>query len=505
MAMVVNSNISSLVAQSAANATTKAQEQAMERLSTGKRINAASDDAAGIAIASRLEANVTGLNQAIRNSGDAQSLIDTAEGAMNEATNILHRVRELAVQSSNDTNSSADRLAMQNEVSQLTAELDRIASTTSWAGDKLLDGSFSNKNFQIGVLASENIKVSIGAQASADLGVYRLDSTGITKEVTDSASDQIVTDFDVLGKNGSAEAAFSAGSSAKAVAAATNADSATTGVSASAVTNVEISLSADPTTAVVFNLNGGGTSTAISATVVDNADLTALKDAINAVSGTTQVTAAFASTSGVADKSKLILTEADGDNITIENFGVGDTSTELQTKIGNYDGTVFSTQVDVTSHTTVANDMTATGTVRFESTEAFTISDQEDGTNDNTATTGYFGTSAGGSGSLTAMSGVSVGTLAESQSAIGVIDGALASIAAARADLGAKSNRLDYTMNNLSNIVVNSTSSMSRIQDADFAVETSNLTKTQILQQAATSMLAQANASKQSVLSLLQG
>ena len=128
MAMVVNSNISSLVAQSAANATTKAQEQAMERLSTGKRINAASDDAAGIAIASRLEANVTGLNQAIRNSGDAQSLIDTAEGAMNEATNILHRVRELAVQSSNDTNSSADRLAMQNEVSQLTAELDRIAS-----------------------------------------------------------------------------------------------------------------------------------------------------------------------------------------------------------------------------------------------------------------------------------------------------------------------------------------------------------------------------------------
>jgi flagellin len=505
MGMVVNSNISSLVAQSAANATTKLQEQSMERLSTGKRINAASDDAAGIAIASRLEANVTGLNQAIRNSGDAQSLIDTAEGAMNEATNILHRVRELAVQSSNDTNSSADRLAMQSEVQQLTAELDRIATTTSWAGDKLLDGSFTNKNFQIGVLASENIKVSIGAQASADLGVFRLDSTGVAISVADNTSDHVVTNFDVLGKNGSAEATFTAASSAKSVAAAVNADSATTGVSATAVTNLQISLAADPVTAVIFNLKGGGASTAISATVVDNADLTALKDAINAVSGTTQVTAAFASTSGVADKSKLILNEADGDNITIENFGNGDT-TNLSAQIGDFDGTTFATAVTAASHaTTPANDIVATGTVRLESTEAFTVSDQKAGSTATTGATGYFGSSAGGSGSLTAMSGVNVGTLSGSQSAIGVIDGALASIAAARADLGAKSNRLDYTMNNLSNIVVNSTASMSRIEDADFAVETSNLTKSQILQQAATSMLAQANASKQSVLSLLQG
>jgi flagellin len=478
-------------------------EAAMEQLSSGKRINSAADDAAGLSIATRMESNIRGLNMAIKNAADGQSLIDTAEGAMDEQTNILQRMRELAVQSSNATNSVADRMALQDEVVQLRTELDRIASTTSWAGDHLLNGEFLSKNFQIGAMASENVSLSISNQSSANLGVHRFDTSSLVMGVSDAATTKTVTDFDILGKNGAAEATFAAGSSAKAVAAAVNQDSSATGVTASAVTKARISLAADPVSSVVFNLNGGGTATAITASVVSNSDLTALKDAINAVSGTTQVEAVFDGN----DKSALILTEADGDDILIENFGNGAT-TNLNVQAGNFDGDTFATAVAVASHaTTPANDALVSGTVRMQSSLAFTVSDQEinDGTDTNTAATGYLGTTASNDSTLTAVSSLSVGTASGAQSAISVIDGALARVNEVRSELGAVSNRLDYTMSNLGNIVINTEASQSRIEDADFAKVTGDLTKSQIMSQAATAMLAQANASKQGVLSLLQG
>jgi len=473
----------------------------MERLSTGKRINTAADDAAGLSISTRLEANIRGLNVAMKNAADGQSLIDTAEGAMTEQANILQRMRELAVQASNDTNSAADRLSLQDEMVQLRTELDRIASTTTWAGDKLLDGNFLSKNFQIGAMASENVTVSIGSTSSSSLGVYRLDTTAEAMTVTNETSTKTATDFDVLGKEGAAEAAFTAGSDAKAVAAAVNADSASTGVTATAVTKARISLAAVPVSTVTMTINGGGTATAISASVVSNTDLTALKDAINAVAGTTQVSAVFDGT----DTSKLILTEADGDDILIQDFGNG-AATNLSVEAGNYDGTSWETAVTVASHaTTPANDAVVNGVVRMESSQSFTVSDQEASGTDLAAVTGYFSTSSGGTGSLSATSSISLGTLSGAQSAISVLDGAIARVNEIRSDLGAISNRLDHTINNVSNVIVNTEASKSRIMDADFAAETSNLTKTQILSQASTAMLAQANASKQSVLSLLQG
>ena len=288
---VINTNTASINAQYNLNKVNKEMEAAMEQLSSGKRINSAADDAAGLSIATRMESNIRGLNMAIKNAADGQSLIDTAEGAMDEQTNILQRMRELAVQSSNATNSVADRMALQDEVVQLRTELDRIASTTSWAGDKLLDGSFMSKSFQIGAMASETVSVSINTQTSGTLGVHRVDSVGCLlrrSQPVPLAKD--VTDFDVIGKNGAAEATFAAGSSAKTVAAAINQDSSSTGVTATAVTKARISLQeATPAGPIAFSINGGGTKTAISATVVSNTDLTALMDAINAVSGTTQV------------------------------------------------------------------------------------------------------------------------------------------------------------------------------------------------------------------------
>jgi flagellin len=500
---VINTNTASINAQYNLNKVNKEMEAAMEQLSSGKRINSAADDAAGLSIATRMESNIRGLNMAIKNAADGQSLIDTAEGAMDEQTNILQRMRELAVQSSNATNSVADRMALQDEVVQLRTELDRIASTTSWAGDKLLDGSFMSKSFQIGAMASETVSVSINTQTSGTLGVHRVDSLGLAEAVTTGATAKDVTDFDVIGKNGAAEATFDAGSSAKTVAAAINQDSSTTGVTATAVTKARISLQeSTPAGPIAFSINGGGTKTAISATVVSNTDLTALMDAINAVSGTTQVEANYDGT----DKSKLVLTEKDGDNILIENLGGMTADQIMYVQAGNFDGTSWADAVDVASADTPANDAVVTGVFRMESSMAFEVNDQEATDTDETdAAQGYFTAEATASSGLSAISAISVGTSAGAQSAISVIDGALARVNEVRSELGAVSNRLDFTMSNLGNIVINTEASQSRIEDADFAKVTGDLTKSQIMSQAATAMLAQANASKQGVLSLLQG
>ena len=503
MSMVINTNTASLIAQAAQAKTNSAMETAMERLSTGKRINSASDDAAGMAMASRVESQIRGLTIAVRNAGDASSLLDTAEAAMAEQANMLQRMRELAIQSSNGTNSVADRLAIQDEVSQLRSELDRISSTTSWAGNKLLDGSFTTKKFQVGSGATETVSLSITAQGSADLGVHRYDTIGTAQgSITDGASDKTVTDFDVLGKDGAAEAAFAAGSSAKAVAAAVNADSSSTGVTAQAVTIARISLDAVPAGLVTFSINGGGTATAISETVTSNTDLTNIKNAINAAAGSTGVTADFYG----SDKSYLVLTDADGDDIFLTNFSDTGTATNLDVSVGNFDGTSFSSATSVVSAATGVNDAVVNGVVRMESTQAFSISDEETDSTNTTAATGYLGnTNDSASSSATNVSGINVSTEAGARSAISVLDGALEAVNETRSELGATSNRLEYTINNLSSMVTNAGASKSRIEDADFAVETSNLTKAQILSQAATAMLAQANASKQSVLSLLQG
>ncbi|MDB4012406.1 flagellin [Planktomarina temperata] len=500
---VINTNTASINAQYNLNKVNKEMEAAMEQLSSGKRINSASDDAAGLSIATRMESNIRGLNMAIKNAADGQSLIDTAEGAMDEQTNILQRMRELAVQSSNATNSVADRMALQDEVSQLRTELDRIASTTSWAGDKLLDGSFMSKTFQIGAMASESVSVSINTQTSGTLGVHRVDSLGLAELSTTAVTAKDVTDFDVIGKNGAAEATFTAGSSAKTVAAAINQDSSSTGVTATAVTKARIALEeATPAGPITFSINGGGTKTAISATVVSNTDLTALMDAINAVSGTTQVSANYDGT----DKSKLVLTEADGDTILLESVSGMTAGQDLQIEVGNFDGTSWGAAVDIVSASPGTNDAVVTGVFRMESSQAFEVNDQEAGsTDETTAAQGYFTAAATASSGLNAISAISVGTSAGAQSAISVIDGALARVNEVRSELGAVSNRLDFTMSNLGNIVINTEASQSRIEDADFAKVTGDLTKSQIMSQAATAMLAQANASKQGVLSLLQG
>ena len=499
MALTVATNTGALMAQAAASSVNKDMETSMQRLSTGKRINSASDDAAGVAIASRMEASYRGLNQAIRNATDAQALIQTAEGAQIETTSILQRMRELAVQSINDTNSTEDRLALNNEITQLQAEITRIADTTTWAGIKLLDGTFVTKSFQVGDDADQTLTVSQDDMRPSALGAHRIDSTAVTAAASTTATNTLTeTSITVLGKDGTAAAAVTAGDSAKLLAGAVNTDTSSTGVTAKAHTALKITLSGDPTSTVSMTLSGGGTAVSIVASVTDNADLTELLTVINTNSNTTGVTAEFNGT----DKSAIILRESDGDDITIEGFAATDSGSSAVaatiTKQSNFAGTAFTTGVTLTS---AGNDSTiATGVVRMESTKSFTYSGSTGG-----ATTGYTASSSSGSSALSKVSQIAVGAQANAEAAIGVLDGALQMVNNSRASLGAYSNRLDSTISNLTNISNETQASAGRITDADFAAETTALSKAQILQQASTAMLAQANASKQNVLSLLQG
>jgi len=520
MGMVVNTNVASLVAQQAANGTSKGLDTAMERLSTGKRINSASDDAAGIAIATRMTAQSRGIEQAMRNAMDAQSVMDTAEGAQQESANILQRMREVAVQAANDTNVSSDRVNLQLEVTQLIAELDRISAQTTWNGMNVLDGTFTSKKFQIGGEANQSVALSLDSTASSQIGVFQLNSNA---QLSTTAGGGILADtYTVSGPDGSTTITTVAGDSAKEMASRLNGVTGTTGVSASAVNKVKLhSLSAADTLQLTIN----STQTA-SVAITDATDLRNLRDAINQVSGTTGVVASLHDGSNAA----LMLVDADGDDISISLQAVTN-ATELEMAALNSDGTLADSTAGTddlniklidtggtaaAGTTAVGGALIATGIVAVESYAAFNIqvandaADYDEASGSVVADGEFFGDGDGGatstsSGTQTTVSTVKVTTQANAEAALAIIDGALDKLNNQRAKLGAMSNRLDSTVNNLSNINVNVKSAQSRIEDADYAVETANLTKNQILQQAATSMLAQANASKQSVLSLLQG
>ena len=237
MSMVINTNTASLVAQAAQANTNKAMDTAMERLSTGKRINSAADDAAGLAITNRMDSQVAGIAQAVRNAADGQALIDTAEGAHEEVTNILQRMRELAVQSANDTNTAEDRAMLQKEVNQLIAEIDRISGQTTYNGEALLDGSFTAKKLQIGADAGQNVTFDISSVASSSIGNHSKSS------LVNVAG--LITGFWPLPiwyfpEMGSVTIDTTANQTAKSFASAVNAITSSTGVSATAVTKVKL-------------------------------------------------------------------------------------------------------------------------------------------------------------------------------------------------------------------------------------------------------------------------
>ena len=476
MAQVINTNIASLNSQRNLNGSQAALQTSLQRLSSGLRINSAKDDAAGLAISERMGAQVRGLNQAVRNSNDAVSLAQTAEGSLAEIGNVLQRMREIAVQSANDTNTSVDRAALQTEATQLSAEIDRIAAASQFSGKNLLDGTFGSSTFQVGANAGQTISVAIGSATTTALGIGGAASTTSTAFavgiIGQSGSTGLTT---INGTTISASVndgvsyvngAQSGTTSALSLANAINAQSSTTGVTATAKTTATSGTISALTaiTAGDFLVNGvsiGGISAAATAGDRNNQMIAA----INAKSGSTGVTAV------AANSTSYTLTAADGRNIDISG---GATSTVA------------------TSGFLLTANKTFTGQVSLTSGKSMTIGATPDG-----------GLVAG----TYALVGTAVDVTSQttSSAAITSIDSALAVVNTQRASLGAVQSRFQSVISNLQTSSQNLASAKSQITDADFAMETANLSRNQILQQAGVAMLAQANALPNNVLSLLKG
>ncbi|MDE1555427.1 MULTISPECIES: flagellin N-terminal helical domain-containing protein [Comamonas] len=400
MAMTINTNVISLNAQRNLTTSSSSLSTSMQRLSSGLRVNSAKDDAAGLAISERMKATASGLTVAARNANDGISLAQTAEGALGKVGDMLQRQRELAVQSSNATNSAADREALQAEVKQLTAEIDRVAKTTSFNGTKLLDGSFTGATFQVGANAGDNITVGATTKATAD----GLGNVSYGKKEADTAAldGSVITELDAM----------------------------------------------DDTLAETFTIQVGSAAAielgALDAASSEQERLGQVVAAINAKTADTGVTAFLSTEDGSTYKLEV---RSDSDEAV--TFGAAFTAdtTGFDAADLNIDAT------DVVAHKGIAN--------------------------------------------------MDISTQAGAWDAIKQIDSAMDQVNAARANLGALQTRFDKTVENIDIMKENTTAARGRIVDADFATETANLSTAQILQQAGTAMVAQANQLPQNVLSLL--
>ncbi|HIP40218.1 MAG TPA: flagellin [Desulfocapsa sulfexigens] len=499
MALTINTNVSSLNAQRNLSKSQGDLSKAMQRLSSGLRINSAKDDAAGLAISDRMTSQIRGLNQAARNANDGISLAQTAEGALQETTNIMQRMRELAVQSANDTNSASDRSSLQAEVNQLKQEMNRIAETTEFNGKKLLDGSMTSAQFQVGANANETISFGISSARPAHLGNNSLTSDNATADyaieratsaaAASSANDVIAQTITVIGKEGSNTLSVADGDTAAVIASQVNAIAADTGVTASAMTTATLSsLSADGT--ISFTLQGNNTTAvSINATVLSN-DLTNLVTAITEQAGNTGITATLS-----ADKTSVTLSQSSGYDIKIADV-LHSTPGETIDLTGSEAGDITLGAATDTDSSTVG------GEISFSSSGGFNVTSSIA-----SGAGSLFSTApnAANVSTLSSIDNVDITTVTGAGDAIKAIDGALMQVDNIRGELGAVQNRFESTIANLSNVSENLSAARSRILDADIAQETSAMTKNNILQQAGVSILAQANQTPQLALQLLQG
>lgn len=597
MALVINTNVASLNTQRQLMSSGNSLDRATERLSSGNRINSAKDDAAGLAISNRMTSQVRGLDQAIRNANDGISLIQTAEGALQESTNILQRMRELSVQSANGIYGETDRKTLQAEVKQLQSELTRISETTTFNGQNLLDGSLGTKQLQVGSQQNQTISVSIGSFNANSLGGSTGDLVGTSTTLGEmyTATDAAI-EFKVNDKLATALDATNAGTVNKMLEV-MNADFNTVGVSVKTVSeftsaNIGSGVLVAGTDALqIAVVDGDGRTQTLQITGTNS-----MKDVVNKINES----AGGVVQASLNDSGKLVLTAQNSQSITLTNAqgtaaltavgaGTGATSADFSLVLNKQPG--FQGDIKVTSDTAAASVTALTGaglnghqadgsiqgatvasgalnkgdliingveigsvaagvagasvtgsTVQYEQaknvidainaksaeTGVVAYADSSDSTSATTAIklksvnggevsvkygdnitdanalarTGLLERNATeGAGSVAS---IDISTEAGAQKAIGIIDKALEQVNSTRADLGAINNRLDFTVSNLSNISEKTSASRSRIMDADFAAETASLSRSQVLQQAASAMLAQSNARPQQVLSLLR-
>jgi flagellin len=479
MALSINTNVASLNAQRNLSRSQGALNQSLERLSTGLRINSAKDDAAGLAISERFTTQIRGLNQAVRNASDGISLAQTAESALAELTNNLQRIRELGIQSANSTNSASDRAALNAEVQQRIAEVERIAAQTSFNGRKVLDGTFGNAQFQVGANVGETIGVNLttGMRSSQIGQIASALGAAVTANALTDAGLTIAVGTGTAINVGASVAGGLTGQEADSAYAKVNAinNAGVAGLTATAsnshtgafVTINGSTAGADSTYAL--NINGVDIFSGAD-NVPDGSSLTASDVAaqINLYSSQTGVSAAVSG-------SDLTLTSVDGRN------------------------------TDVTETITLGG--TATGTGLAAAQEGIVRGTINLSASDNIVMTGQFadiGHAASIAKDSVTIDSIDVLSVDNANTAINRIDSALTVVSSLRSNFGAIQNRFESTIVNLQTVSENLAASRGRIQDADFAAETAALTKAQILQQAGVAVLSQANAQPQLALSLLQ-
>jgi flagellin len=565
-------------------------DTSMQRLSTGLRITNAGDDASGAAISDRMTANIKGIEQSIRNAGDVISMAQVSEGALGEASSTLQRIRELAIQSASDVMSATERNYIQTEVSQLLAEFDRVTKDTTFNEINVLDGSFASRTFQIGIKKGEAASVSVGSMRIDQLGAYQQStdvdstdfdaSTGAKLVASASVVNHVEADtVTISGQLGSANVTVTAGETAKEIATNINNVFESTGVDASASTQLKFEgLASSGNTGVVsvsFDLYGSNsTAVTISSSVnlgatVGASNFTELRDSINAYTAQTGVEAVLAT-----DFSYLYLTQPEGYDIKIADIdfdmetssslslattcdadsAAGQTTLsvasttgvsvgDLVTGVGIKPGTTvasISAGASVTLSQNIETAIANTSAIAFGADRVFKVTGMSEdlatagyqadlfdknhisGVHDSVIVTGQITmasskqftvngditkglfTTNPGAATLNKLSGISVLTRQKSTDTLVVLDKAMDRINLERAKLGAIMSRMEKAVDNLSNVAMNTTASKGRIVDADFALESANLTRAQILQQSATAMIAQASKSMQTVLELLR-
>jgi len=494
MALTVNTNIASLTAQRNLTSSQGDLSTSLQRLSSGLRINSSKDDAAGLAISERFTAQIKGLNQGVRNANDGISLAQTAEGALKEVTSNLQRIRELSVQAANATNSVGDRTALQSEVTQLVAEIQRVAANTKFNGVALLDGTFTNKAFQIGADTTDTVSItSIASAATASLGEFGYGAVTAAGDAAVNGNAFVATsaDPDALVLNDTLIGASASGSAADkatainlltathgVTATAGTTEGATGGAAYSATAGQGITLTVNGTAIVLLenSAGGGGADDQATTLVIINNALTA--------AGSTVVAAADGAGIKLTDTTGANIVTSEGTSVaggTAADFGLGALGT-ASAKLS----------LSSTSRDGIQIGNTVGGGVAGNAASGFTST---------TSTAAGAQTTTVGSNTVAA---IDIKTASGASNAILAIDGALDTINSTRATLGSYQSRFDSIVASSLTTSENLTASRSRIMDADFAQETAQLTKAQILQQSGIAMLAQANSIPQNVLALLQ-
>ena len=522
MAQVINTNTMSLNAQRNLSTSGNSLATSIQRLSSGLRINSAKDDAAGLAISERFTTQVRGMNQAARNANDGISLAQTAEGALGEIGNNLQRIRELAVQSRNATNSDSDRQALNSEVQLLKAEIQRVAEQTNFNGTKLLDGSFQSQAFQIGADQGQTIDIAQIANANiASLGNWNKVDTAAKVTGTapagaagagggaatpgtgafTAANFTAATEPTTPGTFEYASFDLDVGGTAVTIAAVTDGTS-TADASAKLLSNIATAINGNATVGGANGLTVDATTGAIS----NNGAAVTITGTGTPVNGNVAVTAAAAGGAAGANTfsaGSFTLTGSKG-SATINFTAAGSSAQRADELVKSINSQSYNTGVSASLD---AGKLVLTGAdgdvtvATAAGTDATALTAQTGLTAGSTA--GSAGAWAAGTAD-TGFANLDISDVSGADNAIKAMDAALNSVNSSRADLGAVQNRFTSVVANLSTSSENMSAARSRIRDTDYASETAELTRNQILQQAGTAMLAQANQSSQNVLSLLR-